>query len=55
MGRPITPKGGKRGCLCPDNKYRKECCDGSFYAQGIGATVGGVVEIKIRTVNVRNL
>ena len=31
-----SPKGGKRGCLCPDNKYSVECCDGSIQAQGIG-------------------
>lgn len=33
-----SPKGGKRGCLCKDGKYRKECCDGSIEAQGIGKT-----------------
>ena len=30
-------KGGKRGCLCEDNTYHVDCCDGSLYAQGIGA------------------
>lgn len=35
-----SPKGGKRGCLCKDGKYRKECCDGSLEAQGIGKTTG---------------
>ena len=31
-----SPKGGKRGCLCPDGTYSIKCCDGSFPAQGIG-------------------
>jgi hypothetical protein len=33
-----SPKGGKRGCLCKDGKYHKDCCDGSLEAQGIGKT-----------------
>lgn len=33
----ITPKGGRRGCLCKDKKtYDPKCCDGSMQAQGIG-------------------
>lgn len=36
-----SPKAGsKRGCLCPDGKYSKKCCDGTLQAQGIGATTG---------------
>ena len=35
----VSPVGGKRGCLCPDNTYHKKCCDGSYRAQGIGVTV----------------
>ena len=36
-----SPKAGsKRGCLCPDGKYSKKCCDGSLEAQGIGAITG---------------
>jgi hypothetical protein len=31
-----SPKGGSRGCLCADNTYHKDCCDGSIMAQGIG-------------------
>lgn len=35
----ITPKGGRRGCLCKDKKrYHPECCDGSMQAQGVGKT-----------------
>lgn len=31
-----SPKGGSRGCLCEDNTYHKDCCNGSIMAQGIG-------------------
>jgi len=41
----ISPKGGKRGCLCPDGTYHAKCCDGSLQAQGIGVTKGGSVTI----------
>ena len=34
----VSPRGGKRGCLCKDGKYHKDCCDGSLEAQGIGKT-----------------
>lgn len=33
-----SPKGGKRGCLCDDSTYSKECCNGDLQNQGIGAT-----------------
>jgi len=33
-----SPLGGKRGCLCPDGKYRAKCCNGDLQAQGIGKT-----------------
>ena len=36
-----SPKGGRRGCLCPNGTYSSKCCDGSIQAQGIGATEGG--------------
>jgi hypothetical protein len=35
-----SPRGGKRGCLCEDNTYRKECCNGKLIEQGVGAIVG---------------
>ena len=45
-------KGGKKGCLCKDGKYRKECCDGTN--QGIGnerehtvAVVNNVAEVRV--------
>jgi len=33
-----SPKGGRRGCLCEDNTYSVNCCDGSLRGQGIGKT-----------------
>ena len=29
-----SPKGGKRGCLCDDGRYKAECCDGTLQNQG---------------------
>jgi hypothetical protein len=34
-----SPRGGNRGCLCPDGTYSRKCCDGSLPAQGIGSLV----------------
>ena len=31
-----SPIGGRRGCLCDDNTYHPDCCDGTIHAQGIG-------------------
>ena len=31
-----VPKRGSRGCLCLDDTYHKDCCDGALYSQGIG-------------------
>jgi hypothetical protein len=33
-------RGGRRGCLCPNNTYSRKCCDGSLWAQGIGNITG---------------
>ena len=33
-----SPKGGKRGCLCDNGTYSKECCNGDLQNQGIGTT-----------------
>lgn len=38
--KTTSPKGGKRGCLCKDNTYSTECCNGELISQGVGATVG---------------
>jgi hypothetical protein len=35
-----SPTGGKQGCLCEDETYSSECCDGSLQAQGIGSLEG---------------
>jgi hypothetical protein len=35
-----SPKGGKRGCLCDDGTYSKECCNGDLQNQGVGVTSG---------------
>jgi len=41
-----SPKGGSRGCICDDNTYHKDCCDGSIMAQGIGIIqrVNGIID-----------
>lgn len=46
-----SPKGGNRGCLCKDNTYKKECCNGDLQAQGIGATIAQNAEPLINNVN----
>jgi len=55
------PKGGKRGCLCPDGKtYSTECCDGTLEAQGVGSvTIGpsdsaGNITVIDTTVTITN-
>jgi hypothetical protein len=55
-----SPVGGKRGCLCDDNTYSKECCNGDLIAQGIGVITGNgtdnvtiTEENKVRTI-IRN-
>lgn len=54
MAKTSSPKGGKRGCLCKDNTYKKECCDGSLQAQGIGSdqnqTISHVVNVNTERV-----
>lgn len=47
----VSPRGGKRGCLCKDGKYRKECCDGSLQAQGVGKTTGTGTDVVNTTEN----
>jgi hypothetical protein len=49
MSKTSSPKGGKRGCLCKDNTYKKECCTGELQAQGIGSDQQGA------TSNVNNV
>jgi len=46
-----SPQGGKRGCLCKDGTYKKECCNGDLQAQGVGALVGQNEEPTINNVD----
>lgn len=34
--RNPSPQDDRRACLCRDGTYSRKCCDGSYYAQGIG-------------------
>ena len=40
MSKKVSPKGGKRGCLCKDGTYSSKCCDGEVQSQGIGNITG---------------
>jgi len=33
-----VPRGGGRGCLCLDDTYNPDCCDGAIMSQGVGKT-----------------
>ena len=50
-----SPKGGKRGCLCPDGTYSKECCDETLQAQGIGSLIEGGQHIVNNIVDERTI
>lgn len=39
-----SPKDGRRGCMCKDGTYSNKCCDGSFFAQGIGNITKGTTD-----------
>ena len=41
MSRIVSPKGGKRGCICKNGTYSSECCDGELQSQGVGSMVYG--------------
>ena len=32
----ISPRGGRRGCLCENETYSVKCCKGNIINQGIG-------------------
>jgi hypothetical protein len=34
-----SPRGGKRGCLCGNGTYSKDCCNGDLQNQGVGSLV----------------
>jgi hypothetical protein len=34
-----SPRGGKRGCLCGNGTYSKDCCNGDLQNQGVGSLI----------------
>lgn len=44
----VNRKGGKSGCLCPDGKYSKECCNGTLQAEGIGSTISETTVVIVQ-------
>ena len=36
-GRSSSPRNSKRGCLCRDGSYSRDCCDGEYFSQGVGS------------------
>ena len=50
-----SPKGGKRGCLCKDGKYSKECCNGDLQEQGVGSLVQQGVSNVVNANEVRTI
>ena len=44
-----SPVGGKRGCLCKDGTYKKECCTGDLQAQGVGSLVEQNTNVVVNT------
>lgn len=44
-----SPKGGKRGCLCDNGTYSKDCCNGDLQNQGIGSLVQNGTQIVNNT------
>jgi len=47
--KTTSPKGGKRGCLCKDGTYKKECCNGDLQEQGVGSLVEQSTNVVINT------
>jgi hypothetical protein len=50
-----SPRGGKRGCLCDDGKYSKDCCNGDLQNQGIGSLVQSGTQIVNNTNTTRTI
>lgn len=48
-----SPKGGKRGCLCEDGTYSKDCCKGENINQGIGTLENQSTSTINHTINER--
>jgi hypothetical protein len=53
--KSTSPKGGKRGCLCKDGKYSKECCNGDLQEQGVGSLVQQGVSNVVNANEVRTI
>ena len=51
--KSASPKGGKRGCLGKDGKYKTENCTGELANQGVGALVEQSTITIINTNNPR--
>jgi hypothetical protein len=47
--KTTSPVGGKRGCLCKDGSYKKECCTGEIQNQGVGALVDQNTTVVVNT------
>jgi hypothetical protein len=39
-----SPIRSQKGCLCDDNTYHPDCCDGTLWGQGIGITEATIEE-----------
>jgi len=50
-----SPKGGKRGCLCDNGTYSKDCCNGDLQNQGIGSLVQNGTQIVNNTNTTRTI
>jgi hypothetical protein len=45
-GRYSSPRNNRRACLCRDGSYSRDCCDGDYFAQGIGNVTGeGITDV----------
>jgi hypothetical protein len=49
----MSPIGGNRGCLCKDNTYKRECCNGGLWEQGVGSLVNQTQNTTIKTTQTR--
>ena len=49
-----SPQGVEYGCLCPDNSYHPDCCNGDIYAQGVGQLTLGHLSTITNTAVPRN-
>jgi len=48
-----SPEGTDYGCLCPDNTYHPDCCNGDLHAQGVGQLYNGSQRVLNQTINER--